>query len=72
ATIERGRAYVRDYYSFAGDETADYIANSALLGGAEQIKWYAQAMADIGADEVVFWPGTTDVDQVKLLADTVA
>ncbi|MFG2276863.1 LLM class flavin-dependent oxidoreductase [Streptomyces chartreusis] len=68
--VESGRAGVRDYYTTAGAEAADFIA-SGISGGADAVRATVQAFADIGADELVFNPTSDDIEEVARLADAV-
>ena len=68
-TAERGEAYIRDYYSFAGP-MADQIVQ-AMLSTPESIKAAVQAYEAVGADELILWPTVADLDQIHRLADVV-
>ncbi|GHH09553.1 LLM class flavin-dependent oxidoreductase [Streptomyces lanatus] len=70
ADVEAGRASVRDYYTTAGAEVADFIA-SGVSGGADAVRATVRAFEDIGADELVFNPTSDDTDEVARLADVV-
>ncbi|WLW57544.1 LLM class flavin-dependent oxidoreductase [Streptomyces sp. YU58] len=70
ADVEAGRAGVRDYYTTAGADVADFLA-SGVSGGADAVRATVQAFADIGADELVFNPTSDDIDEVARLADAV-
>lgn len=65
--LTRGSNYIRDYYSDRG-ALSDMIARS-LPATLEAIKGVIQAYADTGADELILWPTTTDLEQVDQLAD---
>lgn len=68
--VEPGRAYMRDYYAFAGP-FAEKIAEGLLTTPQEvagQIRGYAEA----GCDELVLLPAVADPDQVHRLADVLA
>jgi alkanesulfonate monooxygenase SsuD/methylene tetrahydromethanopterin reductase-like flavin-dependent oxidoreductase (luciferase family) len=67
---DKGRANVHDYYSFLGDDTANFIA-SVVSVGADAIKATIAAFEEIGADELVFNPTLTDLDEIGKLADVV-
>jgi alkanesulfonate monooxygenase SsuD/methylene tetrahydromethanopterin reductase-like flavin-dependent oxidoreductase (luciferase family) len=64
-------AYLRDYYAWLGEEAAGYIAGSAARDG-ETVRRYASAFAEAGCDELIFFPSSSDPDQVDLLADALA
>lgn len=66
---EAADGYIKDYYSFLGD-VADQIAQSAVVS-PEMAHQYRDGFAQAGADELVFFPCSTDVGQVDQLADAV-
>ena len=68
--VDKGRSNIWDYYSVAGDDIANLVANN-LSGGVEAIKQTVQAFEDIGADELVLGPGVADLDEISRLADIV-
>ncbi|WP_206797555.1 LLM class flavin-dependent oxidoreductase [Amycolatopsis sp. MtRt-6] len=68
--VERGRAGVRDYYSFMGDDTASMIAGT-LSGGTDAVRATVKAFDELGADELVLNPTVADLDEVSRLADAV-
>ena len=68
--VERGRAYMRDYYAFTGS-FADRIAEQ-MLSTPQAIVAFAKGYADAGCDEVVLFPAASDPAQLDLLADAVA
>jgi alkanesulfonate monooxygenase SsuD/methylene tetrahydromethanopterin reductase-like flavin-dependent oxidoreductase (luciferase family) len=70
ADLEAGRGSVRDYYTTAGSDAAEFLA-STVSGGAEAIKATARAFEDLGADELVFNPTSDDLDELARLAETV-
>jgi len=61
-------AYLRDYYAFLGEDLAGMIAGSAAKD-ADTVKQYIAAFEQSGADEVVFFPSSSDPEQVDLLAE---
>lgn len=61
---------LKHYYAWLGDETASAIAGSAATD-EESVRTYAKAFEDAGCDELTFFPTSTDVQQVDLLADAV-
>lgn len=61
-------AYLTDYYAFLGEELANMIAGSAAKD-PDTIKQYAAAFEQSGADELVFFPSSSDPDQVNLLVE---
>lgn len=67
---DAARADLLHYYAWLGEEIAEQIAASAATD-AQTVAQYAHAFADAGADELIFFPTKTDVDQVDLLAEAV-
>jgi alkanesulfonate monooxygenase SsuD/methylene tetrahydromethanopterin reductase-like flavin-dependent oxidoreductase (luciferase family) len=63
-------AYLRNYYRVVGDEVAGMIAASAAVT-AEMAVQYRDGFAEAGTDELIYFPCSTDVGQVDLLADAV-
>lgn len=57
------------YYAWLGD-IADQIAQSAVVD-PEMAQQYRDAFAQAGADELIYFPTSTDPGQVDLLADAV-
>jgi alkanesulfonate monooxygenase SsuD/methylene tetrahydromethanopterin reductase-like flavin-dependent oxidoreductase (luciferase family) len=64
-------AYLQDYYAFLGPEVAGMIAGSAAIG-EEAVNARVQGFAEAGCDELILFPGSSDPDQVELLADSVS
>ena len=64
---ERAGAYLRNYYSFIGP-MVDGMINSLPLT-IDAIKGRIQAYEEIGADEVIIWPCTPDLEQFDQLAE---
>jgi alkanesulfonate monooxygenase SsuD/methylene tetrahydromethanopterin reductase-like flavin-dependent oxidoreductase (luciferase family) len=60
--------YLRDYYGFLGDEVAGMVAGSAAIN-ADMVKQYAAAFEQSGADELIFFPSSSDPDQVDLFVE---
>lgn len=67
-TVDQARHNIRDYYDFSG--RADHVANG-LLTTPEGIREAVDAFIGIGADEVMLYCWSSDVDQVDRLADTL-
>jgi alkanesulfonate monooxygenase SsuD/methylene tetrahydromethanopterin reductase-like flavin-dependent oxidoreductase (luciferase family) len=69
---ERAEQDLRDnlmhYYAWLGEEIAGMIAGGAAKD-VDTVKQYASAYADLGCDELVFCPSSSDPAQVDLLAD---
>jgi hypothetical protein len=51
-----------------GQEVAEMIARSVPID-AETVEGYAQSFEDLGADEIVWFPRSDDLEQVDLLAE---
>jgi alkanesulfonate monooxygenase SsuD/methylene tetrahydromethanopterin reductase-like flavin-dependent oxidoreductase (luciferase family) len=60
---------LRHYYAWLGD-LADQIAQSAAVS-PEMAQQYRDAFAEAGADELIYFPCSTDPAQVDLLAEAV-
>jgi alkanesulfonate monooxygenase SsuD/methylene tetrahydromethanopterin reductase-like flavin-dependent oxidoreductase (luciferase family) len=56
-----------DYYAFLGDYAQQIVASAAK--SAETVKEYLAAFEAAGADEVICFPASADVDQVDRLAE---
>jgi alkanesulfonate monooxygenase SsuD/methylene tetrahydromethanopterin reductase-like flavin-dependent oxidoreductase (luciferase family) len=67
---EAGREKVYDYYSAGGDEFASMVA-AGVRSTAEAVKEAVSAFGDLGADELIFNPGTDDLNEVSRLAEIV-
>lgn len=69
---ERAEQDLRDnlmhYYAWLGEEIAGMIAGGAAKD-PDTVKQYASAYADLGCDELVFCPSSSDPAQVDLLAE---
>jgi alkanesulfonate monooxygenase SsuD/methylene tetrahydromethanopterin reductase-like flavin-dependent oxidoreductase (luciferase family) len=68
---EMARAYIHSYYEQKGEEVASMIADSVAVD-EETVAGYAEAFEEAGADEVVFFPCSTEPEQVGLLAGALA
>ena len=62
------RENLMHYYAWLGEEIAGMIAGAAAKD-AETVKRYVAAYEEIGCDELVFCPSSSDPEQVDLLAD---
>lgn len=67
---EKASQYIHHYYSFIGP-MADMIASS-VPSTPDAVKSAMQAFADVGVDELIFWPTIADLDQVEMLAELVS
>jgi alkanesulfonate monooxygenase SsuD/methylene tetrahydromethanopterin reductase-like flavin-dependent oxidoreductase (luciferase family) len=68
--VEQANAYILDYYSFMG-EMGHFMATS-LLTTPRDVRAAIRSFADVGMDELVLWPGTARLDELRRLADAVA
>jgi alkanesulfonate monooxygenase SsuD/methylene tetrahydromethanopterin reductase-like flavin-dependent oxidoreductase (luciferase family) len=66
---ERIDAYLSNYYTFKGI-SAEVVANAAS-STPERLKETIQSFADIGMDELMFWPCIPNLDQIDRLAQLV-
>jgi len=69
-TVERGAAYLRDYYSFTGP-FAEKVA-AANLTTPQAIIDFIRGYEDAGCDELVLLPTVAEPDQVDRLAGVLA
>lgn len=63
-------AYLNDYYAFLGEEVAGYIVAGAAKD-ADTARQRIAAFEEAGCGELIFFPSSSDADQVDLLADAV-
>jgi alkanesulfonate monooxygenase SsuD/methylene tetrahydromethanopterin reductase-like flavin-dependent oxidoreductase (luciferase family) len=68
--VERGRAYMRDYYAFTGP-FAERIAEG-MLSTPQAIAQFVRGYAEAGCDELVLLPAVADIEQVDRLQDVLA
>ena len=61
---------LKHYYEWLGEDIANAIAASAVVD-EDMARGYRDAFADAGADELVYFPTSTDPGQVDLLAQAV-
>ncbi len=66
---KRAGAYLRNYYAMLGPIVETMIDNLPMT--IDAIKARIQAYEDIGADEVIMWPCTPDLEQLDQLAELV-
>jgi alkanesulfonate monooxygenase SsuD/methylene tetrahydromethanopterin reductase-like flavin-dependent oxidoreductase (luciferase family) len=65
---DTGKRNVYDYYNVLGNDMADTIAG-AVCDSAATVEAAISSFADIGADELIFNPGTDDPEDVARLAE---
>ncbi|TVT56605.1 LLM class flavin-dependent oxidoreductase [Amycolatopsis rhizosphaerae] len=68
STVEQAGRNIRDYYEFTG--RADYMANG-LLTTPETIRQAVDGYVGIGADEVMLYCWSPDIEQIDRLADAL-
>ncbi len=67
--IDKGIAHVHDYYRVNGD-LAHQIA-ARVCGSADAVRTTLDSFAQIGADDLIFLPGTDNPDDIERLAEIV-
>lgn len=68
-SVERGRAYMRDYYAFTGP-FADRIAEG-MLATPQAVAQFVRGYAEAGCDHLVLLPAVADVEQVDRLREAL-
>lgn len=68
--VERGNAYLRDYYAFTGPFAERIVA--ANLTSARAIKDFVRGYEEAGCDELVLFPAVGDVAELDRLAEAVS
>jgi alkanesulfonate monooxygenase SsuD/methylene tetrahydromethanopterin reductase-like flavin-dependent oxidoreductase (luciferase family) len=68
--VERGNAYLRDYYAFTGPFAERIVA--ANLTSARAIKDFLRGYEEAGCDELVLFPTVADPAELDRLAEAVA
>jgi alkanesulfonate monooxygenase SsuD/methylene tetrahydromethanopterin reductase-like flavin-dependent oxidoreductase (luciferase family) len=66
---ERIDSYIGDYYGFVGDGAAQMAAS--IPADAQALKDRVAAFAEVGVDELILFPTSSDPAQVDLLAEAV-
>jgi len=69
ATIDRGRAYMLDYYAFTGPFAAKIT--EGLLTTPQSVVQFVRGYAEAGCDHLVLLPAVSDPDQQDRLAPLV-
>lgn len=67
---ERGREYLRDYYSFTGPFVERIVAE--LLTTPQAIAQFLRGYEEAGCDEIVLFPAVPEAGQLGGLADVLA
>jgi alkanesulfonate monooxygenase SsuD/methylene tetrahydromethanopterin reductase-like flavin-dependent oxidoreductase (luciferase family) len=57
-----------EYYEWLGKDIAQSIVDSAVIS-PDMAKGYIAAFEEAGADELIFFPASSDIAQVQMLAD---
>ena len=65
----RGRVYLSDYYAF-DPEIGPMIAGS-IISTPQAIRGAIRDYAEVGVDEISFWPTIAELNQLERLADLV-
>ena len=68
--VERGNAYLRDYYAFTGPFAERVVA--ANLTSARAVKDFLRGYEEAGCDELVLFPTSADATELDRLAEVVA
>jgi alkanesulfonate monooxygenase SsuD/methylene tetrahydromethanopterin reductase-like flavin-dependent oxidoreductase (luciferase family) len=68
--VERGNAYLRDYYAFTGPFAERIVA--ANLTSARAVKDFVRGYEEAGCDELVLFPTVGDADELERLAEAVS
>jgi alkanesulfonate monooxygenase SsuD/methylene tetrahydromethanopterin reductase-like flavin-dependent oxidoreductase (luciferase family) len=66
---DAAQAYLGDYYAFT--PYAQMVVDSAATD-PDTVRAYVQGFTDAGCDELIFFPSSSDPEQVDLLADALA
>ena len=61
------RENLGDYYAWLGDYAEQIVASAAKDG--DTVRQYLAAFEQVGCDEVICFPASTDVGQVERLAE---
>jgi alkanesulfonate monooxygenase SsuD/methylene tetrahydromethanopterin reductase-like flavin-dependent oxidoreductase (luciferase family) len=64
-------AYVRRYLEFTGEETAAALAPLATTTSATALKDVIRSLEELGTDEFILVPTTSDPDEVNRVADLI-
>ncbi len=68
--VERGHAYMRDYYGFTGP-FAEKIAEG-LLTTPQAVAQFCRGYSEAGCDELVLLPAVAEIDQLDRLQEALA
>jgi alkanesulfonate monooxygenase SsuD/methylene tetrahydromethanopterin reductase-like flavin-dependent oxidoreductase (luciferase family) len=68
--VDRGNAYLRDYYAFTGPFVERIVA--ANLTSARAVKDFVRGYEEAGCDELVLFPTVPEIAELDRLAEAVA
>jgi alkanesulfonate monooxygenase SsuD/methylene tetrahydromethanopterin reductase-like flavin-dependent oxidoreductase (luciferase family) len=68
--VERGNAYLRDYYAFTGGFVERIVAEHCT--SARAVKDFVRGYEEAGCDELVLFSATSDADELDRLAEALA
>jgi alkanesulfonate monooxygenase SsuD/methylene tetrahydromethanopterin reductase-like flavin-dependent oxidoreductase (luciferase family) len=68
--VERGNAYLRDYYAFTGPFVERVVAENAT--SARAVKDFVRGYEEAGCDELVLFPAVPDPDELDRLVEALA
>jgi len=69
ALVERGCAYVQDYYSFTGPFAARIA--EGMLATPQAVAQFVRGYAEAGCDELVLLPAVADLEQIDRLQEAL-
>jgi alkanesulfonate monooxygenase SsuD/methylene tetrahydromethanopterin reductase-like flavin-dependent oxidoreductase (luciferase family) len=67
--VEEAASSIRSYYAWLGGFADQVVAGAAV--SPELVKGYVAGFEESGCDEVIFIPGSSRPDQVRLLAEAI-
>jgi alkanesulfonate monooxygenase SsuD/methylene tetrahydromethanopterin reductase-like flavin-dependent oxidoreductase (luciferase family) len=67
--VERGNAYLRDYYAFTGPFAERVVAENAT--SARAVKDFVRGYEEAGCDELVLFPTVPDPDELDRLVEAL-
>jgi alkanesulfonate monooxygenase SsuD/methylene tetrahydromethanopterin reductase-like flavin-dependent oxidoreductase (luciferase family) len=68
--VERGNAYLRDYYAFTGGFVERIVAEHCT--SARAVKDFVRGYEEAGCDELVLFSATSDADELDRLMEALA
>ena len=67
--VERGAAYITDYYGFMGEAVKNRVQD--MVTTPDRVKELIIKFTEIGMDELHFWPCVPDLDQISRLEESI-